>query len=223
MASSSGLTFVDGTIPMPLMQLPIRTTLVEVGGGRVLLSPASTLTKAQLEHFGEVTDVVATSLMHTGGMVAAATAHPKARVWGPPGSAEKLPALRWGGTLGSDPWPYETELGVTALDGMPRAREHVFLHRASRTLLVSDLAFHIEAPRGLGAWLVLNIFGTHARFGVSRLFTMLVKDRDAFRASVAHVSTLDFDRLVPAHGSIVEQGAKAKLLAALRERGYEAG
>ena len=98
--------------------------------------------------------------------------------------------------------------------------ESVFMHQASRTLIVTDLAFNIEDPLGFGAWLILSIFGTHGRFAVSRLYTKLIKDRARFEASLARLRGLDFDNLVPSHGSILRGNAKAKLTEALRERGF---
>jgi hypothetical protein len=214
------LKFIEVDLQMPLMKLPVRTSLIELERARVLLSPASTLTEAQLRDAGEVTDIIAPSLLHSGGMKSAAAAHPRARLWGPVGIKEKLPALSWHGILGVDAWPYDGELRHVALRGMPDFNESVFLHLRSRVLLVSDLVFNIEEPRGMGAWLILNLFGTYRRLGVSRLFVRAVKDRAAFLESIKQIAALDFAHVAPAHGGVVSEGGKEKLLAALRERGY---
>lgn len=217
----SELTYVEVERPMPLMKLPCRTTVLQLQNARILLSPASTLTGEHLREAGAVTDIVAPSLLHLDGIPAAASAHPTARVWGPAGAAEKLAGPAWQ-VLGAEPWPFETELAHVALEGMPKVQESVFLHRSSRSLFTTDLVFNILEPRGFGSWLILNVFGTHGRFGVSRLFAGMVKDKAAFERSLRAILALDFDRLVPAHGSVVETGAKAALTAALRQRGYAA-
>ncbi|WP_257458406.1 hypothetical protein [Archangium lipolyticum] len=214
------LKFLEVEIQMPLMKLPVRTSLIELERARVLLSPASTLTEAKLRDAGEVTDIIAPSLLHTAGMKSAAAVHPRARLWGPVGIREKLPALSWHGILGVDAWPYEGELRHVALGGMPGFNESVFLHERSRVLLVSDLVFNIEEPRGIGAWLILSLFGTYRRLGASRLFLRAVKDRAAFLESIQRIAALDFAHVAPAHGGVVSNEGKAKLLAALRERGY---
>ncbi len=213
------LTFLDSAVKMPAVLLPVRTVVVQLAQGRVLHSPGSNLTGAQLAGAGEVTDIVAPSLFHTGGMQAASAAHPAARLWGPVGCREKLPALKWHGVLGVDPWPHEAELRHVPIEGIPSLRESVFLHAASRALLVTDLVFNIENPKGFGAWLIFTIFGTYGRFGVSRLFLKQVKDRDAFAASIAQVKALDFDHIVPSHGAVRMNDARAKLIDALKERG----
>ncbi len=215
-----GLTFLDASRRMPLMDLPLRTTVVTLDGARILHSPSSTMTEAQLASLGGISDIVAPNLLHTEGMPAAARAHPKARLWGPVGVREKRPELKWHGILGSDAWPYDSELAHITVDGMPEINESVFLHTRSRTLLVSDLVFNIERPSGAGAWLILHLFGTWKRFAVSRLFLKYVKDRAATQRSLEQLSALDFDAVVPAHGNVVESGGKAKFLASLRERGY---
>lgn len=212
------LVFLDSVKQMPLLALPVRTTVIPLGDARVLFSPGSMLTAEQLRGAGEITDVVAPSLLHLGGMAQAAAIFPSARLWGPVGAAAKQPGLKWHGTLGVTPWPFEDELALVPLAGMSKVHESVVLHRASRTLLVADLVFNIERPSGLGAWLILRVFGTYRRFGASRLFLKLVDDPAAFRRSLEQVVALDFERLVPAHGGVVEADAKARLVAALKER-----
>ncbi|AKI98949.1 hypothetical protein ATI61_106329 [Archangium gephyra] len=216
------LKFIEVELQMPLMMLPVRTSLIELERARVLWSPASTLTEAQLREAGEVTDIIAPNLLHGGGMKAAAAAHPRARLWGPAGIKEKFPELSWHGVLGADPWPYDDELRHVALRGMPDFNESVFLHHRSKVLLVSDLVFNIEESRGLGPWLILHLFGTYRRLAVSRLFLRRVKDRAAFQESIERLAALDFSHVAPAHGRVVSEEGKQKLLAALRERGYTA-
>jgi hypothetical protein len=210
--------FLDTVKKMPLMQLPVRTVVIPLRDARVLFSPGSTLTTEQLRSAGAVTDIVAPSLFHTAGCAPAVAAFPNARLWGPAGAAQKHPELKWHGTLGVDAWPFEDELALLPLAGMSKMNEYLALHRASRTLLATDLVFNIEQPSGAGAWLILNIFGTYRRFGVSRLFLKYVDDQAAFRSSIDRVAALDFDRLVPSHGAIVETDGKARLVAALKER-----
>lgn len=214
------LKFIEVEIQMPLMKLPVRTSLIELEGARVLLSPASTLTEAQLRDMGEVTDIIAPNLFHSGGVKAAAAVHPRARLWGPAGIKEKAPELPWHGILGVDAWPYDGELRHVAVRGMPDFNESVFLHHRSKVLLVSDLVFNIEESRGIGPWLILHVFGTYRRLGVSRLFLSRVKDRAAFQDSIERIAALDFSHVAPAHGRVVKEEGKAKLLTALRERGY---
>ncbi|MFY2558534.1 hypothetical protein ACN469_12960 [Corallococcus terminator] len=210
--------FIETTLRSALMQLPVRTAVFELEQARVLLSPASILTAEQLKEAGPVTDIVAPSLMHTAGMKAAAKAHPTARLWGPLGAREKHPELTWHGLLGVDPWPFESELALLPLAGMPKLNESAFLHSASKALYLTDMVFNIPQPKGLAAWLFFRMFGTYRRFAVSKLFLRFVKDRPAFEAAIAKLASLDFQHVIPSHGDAVLHEGKPRLLAALRER-----
>lgn len=211
----TGLEFVEHTARMPLMQLPVRTVFATVPDGRVLLSPAASMTE-----FGSgVTDIVAPTLFHLGGMAKAAQAHPKARVWGTPGCREKQKNVKFTGILGVDAWPHTDAMPWFPIEGMPKVAEGAFLHRPSKSLLTSDLAFNITDARGFGSWVILSMFGTYRKFGVSRMFLKLVKDRAAFDASIAKIVALDFEHLVPSHGHVVVNDGRSKLNEGLRARG----
>ncbi len=216
--SIPGLTFIEDQATMPIMKLPVRTTVIEVSGGRVMFSPGSMMTEAQLKSAGEVTDIIAPSFWHTDGGPLAAKFHPKAALWGPPGMRDKHPSLAWK-VLGEDAWPHETDLRVFALAGMPKVREHALYHVASKSLCVVDLAFNLVDTQGLGARIILKwLSDAYQRFAVSRLLMMLVKDKAALAASLAPIGQLDIQHVVPAHGAVLDVDAKATLLAALRER-----
>jgi hypothetical protein len=214
-----GLEWMDTVVSMPLMKLPVRTVIVPLPAGRVLLSPGSVLTAEAIQKAGPFTDIVVPTLFHLSGARIAAAVFPQARLWGPKGCMEKAPGMPWTHVLGVDPWPHEAALAWIPIEGMPRAAESVFLHRASRTLLVADFVFNVTEIRGPGPWLILSVFGTYRKLGVSRLFLRLVADRPAFEASVGKILALDFDQLVPSHGEIVADTARARLSEALKQRG----
>jgi hypothetical protein len=214
----SGMRFIEDVAKMPIMKLPVRTTVIEVSGGKVMFSPGSMMSEAQLKSAGDVTDIIAPSFWHADGGPLAAKYHPKARLWGPPGMREKHPKHTWS-VLGEDAWPHESELRVFALAGVPKVREHALYHAPSKSLLVVDLAFNVVDAGGLGATIILKLLSdAYRRFAVSRMLMMLVKDKQAFAASLAPIAQLDIQRVVPAHGAVLEVDAKARLLAALRER-----
>jgi hypothetical protein len=117
-------------------------------------------------------------------------------------------------------WPYREELPALELDGMRKVRELVFLHRASRTLIATDLCFNLVESKGLAARIVLGLFGTFGRFAVSRLYLSYLTDRARFEASLRTLLEWEFDNIVMGHGSAIEGRGKDLLVAALRERGF---
>jgi len=218
----SHLTHLDSVVPLPLMPLPVRTPVVHLANADVLISPGSRLTPAQFASAGRITDVVAPSLLHMAGMQQATERLRGARVWGPERAAVRRPQIPWTDTLSPSTWPYQDELPLLQLEGT-KSREVLFLHKASRSLIVTDLCFNLLDSRGLGARVVLGMFGTWQRLGVSRLFLRYVTDRAAFEASLRKLMQWEFDDLVLSHGTLVKGNGRALLLAALRERGLCAG
>jgi glyoxylase-like metal-dependent hydrolase (beta-lactamase superfamily II) len=213
----AGLTFLDSANKLPIMTLPVRSSVVELSTGKLLFSPGSSLTEAQLAAIGDVTDIVVPSLWHTTGGPNAAKVYPQARLWGPPGIREKFPKNTWS-VFGEEPWHYNDELRVLPLAGMPKVREHIVFHVRSKSLLVADLFFNLTQAKGVGAWLLLHAAGSYRRFAVSRIFTSCIKDKSAFVESLRPLVKLDFTEVVPAHGEVLSTDAKATVLQALHRR-----
>ena len=119
--------------------------------------------------------------------------------------------------LRSLPAAWAEEIEVLGIQGIPRLREHVFLHRPTRTLIVADLVFNFgpqSAP--LTRWVFRWAGGIKEFPGMSRLFRSCIRDRQAFAASMQRILEWDFDRLIVGHGNVIESGAKARLASALR-------
>jgi hypothetical protein len=214
------ISYLDSVVPLPLMPLPVRTPVVHLANADVLISPGSRLTPAQFASAGRITDLVGPSFLHLGGMRQAIACLPGARVWGPEGAKVRRKKIAWSGELSAATWPYQDELPMLELGGMAKVREVLFFHRASRTLIVTDLCFNLLDAHGLGARFILGLFGTYQRLGVSRLFLRFVTDRALFEASLRTLFAWEFDDIAISHGRQVEGGGRARLLAALQERGY---
>jgi hypothetical protein len=209
---------VESALRMPLMQLPVRTTAVLLGQAVVLLSPAPAADLATCARLGTVTDIVAPTLFHHLGVQRAMQTFPQARCWGVPGFKAKRPDIAWSDELAPANWPYQAQLPVISLAGMPKVNERVFVHHASKSLLVCDLCFNLVAAHGVGARIILGLFGTYRRFAVSRLSVRLIADKTAFRRSLGEVFSYEFDNIVMSHGEIVYGDGRRRLLDALKER-----
>lgn len=201
------------------MTLPVRTTVLKLSNGTILLSPGSKLTKEQLEQLGEVTDIVAPNLFHCAGIKLAAEVFPEARVWGPEGVREKKTQFSWTHILGKDKWIFENELTHIVLEGAPGVQESVFIHTKTETLYVTDLFFNLRNASGLGARIILGLFGTYRKFALSKFFKGFIKDREAFEVSLKKIFSHNFNRIVMAHGEVLENAHQAAIEAA-RERGF---
>ena len=87
----------------------------------------------------------------------------------------------------------------------------MFLHRPSRTLLVSDLLFNIETPANFITKVVLDMMGTRGRLAMSRAWRRYTKDRQALRESLQQVLAWDFGRILPGHGAVFENARAPEL------------
>jgi hypothetical protein len=223
-AGTDGLWEAQGELTMPTRAfLPLRMTVVRLpDGGLWLHSPIAldeTLAAA-VDALGPVRHVVAPNLFHHLHLRSARERWPQARLWGAPGLAAKRPRLRFDATLGTDATEaWGGALEAQFLAGTPRFNETVFLHRASATLICTDLVFNMRTWRGAMTGLVLRVLGTRGRLAASRLLPLLVNDRAAARAAVAEVGRWPFRRILMAHGEVYESPrAPDDLLAALELR-----
>ncbi|MBV8760141.1 MAG: hypothetical protein JO257_22810 [Deltaproteobacteria bacterium] len=201
------------------MRIPLRS--LYVASRRVLISPVG----GAAEHaiLPTVEAIVAPSLLHHKHICESQRLAPYAALWAPPGFAEKEPELGEVNVLGRDPWPFGDELDFEVLDGAPKRNEVVFFHRASGTIYTADLVFNMHGDTGWLSKLTFRAMGVYQRFAMPRPWTHWVKNRGAFLESIERVLAWPFDRIVMAHGDVIETGGKQLLREALRERGLLPG
>jgi len=201
--------------------LPVRSTLLGLDQGELMMiSPlrVDDPLAASVDALGRVTHIASPNKFHHLFVGDAAARWPGAQVHLTPGLPQKLTKL--GRVVPPHTvLPSDMPAGVTAvvLEGMPALGETLFFHAASRTLVVTDLVFHVLGPtQGLLTGLILRMVGAHQRLAQGIELRLLVRDREALRHSLERVMALDFTRVVMAHGAVVDVDAKERLRAALR-------
>jgi len=187
-----------------------RMTIIRIGeDGLVLIAPCpiDDALAAELDLLGTVRALIAPNAFHHFYFLDAAKRYPEAARFLAQGVAEKLGEVPAGVvTLSTEPdvlW--EAELEQCRMEGAPSSNEAIFYHRSSRTLILTDLCFNFTpAPTG---WLgiFLRLAGAHGRLAVSRLMRFILKDREKVRSVIARILDWDFDRIIVAHGAIVER------------------
>ncbi len=208
---SEGIWAVGGNAKMaPGVQLPLRCTIIELGGGGLFLhSPVrlSTEVIAAIKKLGEVRFLMAPNLFHHLFMGAASEAFPQARVLACPGLQEKCPNLTIHKTVEDElPADLQSELSAVFIRGAPRMSEIVLFHERSKTLLVTDYFFNVQQTQGMLTPLMLKMFGTYKKPTQSKLWRKMTKDRDAMKLSAEKVLAHDYRRVIMCHGEIVEDG-----------------
>jgi Domain of unknown function (DUF4336) len=204
----------------PWLHMRGRMVVARLSDGRLWVWSPIPLDHAlceQIEALGEVAHIVAPNALHHLHFAAAAERFPSARRWITPALASKRPDLAGCERLGDEPpaaWAADFEQHRVA--GVPKLDEVVFFHRASKTLVVTDLVFNVLEYRGWFSGLVFRMVGAHRRLAQSRALRLMVRDRAAAAASARRILGWSFERVVMAHGELVEHDARARMSQALR-------
>lgn len=196
------------------VNLGSRMTVVRLPGGRLWLHSPVALdgaSRAALEALGTPSYVVAPSKVHHLFVKPLLEAYPNATLHGAPGLASKRKDLSFHGELANGVSEWSSELDEQLVEGAPLMNEVLFFHRASRSLVVTDVAFNIPSAEQWWTRTYLRAMGAYGGFGQSKMVKLCVRDRAKVRASIDRVLEWDFDRIVMTHGRVLETGGKHAL------------
>jgi hypothetical protein len=192
-----------------------RMTVVRLSDGGLFLHSPIRLDgnlRAELDGLGEVRAIVAPNKFHHLFAGDCCAAYPKAKLYGVMGLPEKRKDLKFDGMLADEPRvEWRGDIEQRRVRGMPMVNEVAFFHPSSRTLILTDLVFNVPRDRPWGIPIVSSLLGVGGRFGPSRLGRWLIRDQQATRESLGLILRWDFDRLILAHGDVVESGGRQKL------------
>ena len=201
------------------LEVGTRMTVMRLRDGSLLLHSPVELDpdlRRELDALGRVRYAVAPNRVHHLYAGDVAKAYPGTRLWIGPGLDRKRPDLAFAGVLGDEaPAEWKDEVEQTFFRGRPYENEVVFFHRASRTLILCDLAFNFGPAAAAPTRLLMMLLRSYGRFGPSTLDPLLIRDRRAARQSLERILAWDFDRVVVAHGDVLRSGGHEAL-----RRGY---
>lgn len=222
-ALADDLWCAEAEIAVARMPLGVRMTVLRrPGGGLILHSPIEiddALADA-IDALGPVEHLIAPNRFHHLFLLGATRRWPEARLWGAPGLPAKRRDLVFDEVLGDDtPEQLADCIELRLIAGAPIVSEVALFHPPSRTLVLTDFVFNIQRSSSRVSRLYLRLSGAWQRLAQTPLTRMLVRDRAAARRSLKAVFEWDFDRLIVAHGDIVEHGGKRRLADALAKLG----
>lgn len=198
------------------MELGARMTVIRLPGSKLLLhspvQPSPRLVR-ELDALGEVAWLIAPNRFHHMYVQLWKDACPDAEIHVAPTLERKRSDLEVTGILTDIPNPGWAEtVDQVVVQGIPMTREVVFFHRPSATLILTDLAFNIgdSSPRMTRA--AFRMAGSYGRLAPTAFERLLVRDRDAFRASMERVLDWPFGRVVVTHGNVCESGGRDALI-----------
>jgi hypothetical protein len=196
-------------------EMGTRMTAVRLtDGGLFVHSPVrlDAATRTALDARGPVRAVVAPNKYHHLYVGDYFTAYPEAEISAAPGLPEKRRDLRFHGVLTDEAPPlWAGQIDQLVFRALAVTNDVIFCHRRSRTLIVTDLVFNLRTTRSLATRLFFQLDDAYGKFGPSRLWRLLMHDRTAARAAVDRILTWDFDRVIMAHGDVLESGGRQAL------------
>lgn len=206
---------------------PTRMTIIRLpDGGLWVHSPVACTPDlvAAVEALGPVAALIAPNVFHYAHLADWARAFPQARIYALPGLAAKVPGITFAALdqPGTAPWLAAIDSHVVALGSFT---EVVFLHRASRTLIVTDLMQNFEAGRirNMLVRTVMTLGGATGPNGRPSIEIRLaaLAHRSALRESVRQMLAWEPSSIILSHGASYRNDAVAEIVKAFGAAGSE--
>jgi hypothetical protein len=186
------------------LEIGTRMTVLSVGGDLLVHSPVG-VDPNRIAHLGNPRWVLAPNLFHH--LYVGPWADAGLEAWGAKGLPEKRPDVRFAGVPEAGTSPFGDEVVVLPLSCFPLVNEVVVLHRPSRTLVVTDLLFNLPPTAPLLTRIAMRCACGYPGCR-STLIERIGMKRKIARAELATILSHDFDRVILAHGDVVETGGK---------------
>jgi hypothetical protein len=177
----------------------------------------------QLAELGTVKHIIAPNLYHYLFAAKFKTLYPNGTFWAAPGLEVKKPDLAIDKIINSDTnslygleYVFFDGFRTLGLSGFDSLNECVFFHSASHTLILTDTAFHFDESFPALTQFATRVLGGYKSLSPSLLERIATTEKEKVRKSVEKILGWDFERVIMAHGSIVEQNGKEKF-----KEGYE--
>lgn len=211
-----GIWTMDGDDVRMYGTLPFTTRMTVVlleTGGVWLHSPVRPTSERRraIDQLGPVEHLVAPNKIHSLGIEPWKASYPSAEAWASPGFNLRHPDIAVDAVLTSDAQaPWSIEIDHCVIDGHAVLDEVEFLHKPSRTLIITDLIQKHESTSEPWIWRgvkrMAGIWGKDG--GVPLDIKLSVRNRAAIRRSIDTILGWDFDNLIIAHGHCLQGGAK---------------
>lgn len=200
-------------------RLRLRMTIVRLADGSLWIHSPTALSpplKKEIDELGPVKFIVEASNGHNLWLREWQDAFPDAVVHVGGGIPKKLKLTNCQVLDDSHENIWEEDLASEYMLGVPFFNESVFLHKKSRSLIVTDLIQNHsdERPSGFAGLVTKLIFEPIGFKGLCVApplkMGFMIKDKQNFRAFIQRVQNWDFERIIVTHGDIIEADAKQK-------------
>jgi len=192
---------------------PTRMAVVRLSDGSAWVwSPVALSDElfGSVEAIGPVRHIVSPNKIHHLFLAEWGERWPEARVYAPPGLAQKRPDLRFDAELGDDPDPaWKADIDQVIFRGSLAMEEVAFFHHASRTAIICDLIQrHPEATMTGWKGMLMRLDGLVGEHGSTpREWRASFLRRGKARVARKKVLGWKPERLLIAHGECAQTGA----------------
>jgi hypothetical protein len=178
----------------------------------------------EINSLGTVKYIIAPNLFHYLYLQSCKNTYSSASLITPPDLAAKQPNIKSDLIFTRDVIDFNGELEyflfagyrIPSPSGVTVANEIVFYHPESKTLILTDAAFNLDNSFPFLTQFAARIIGCYQQLRPSILEKIATKDKEQITISVKKLLQWDFQRVIMAHGTIVENNAKQQL-----KKGYE--
>lgn len=197
-----------------LFHVGTRMTVMRLSNGEVLLYspvPINPALKKEIDDIGKVSHIVCPNNFHHLYASQAMALYPQACLHGPKALHKKRKDLNFSHTLTDTPhadWQQDIEL-ITIEGSM--MHETVFYHKPSKVLITCDVVENFETSEHFLTRLWLKAGGCHGQIGWPRILRLVYLNRKKARSSLQKLFDLPFEKVVIAHGDILEKDARTLL------------
>ena len=210
-----GLWCVNGHFDTPFFRGSTRMTVIRGAESLILYSPValSPEDRQALAAIGPVAAIISPNLYHHMFLRAAVEAFPSARVFVPEGLEAKIGPIPRAETM-TRAGPPELPGGIEHfIFDRHAVRETVLFHRASRTLVTSDLLYNYQGEHNRGEKAFFRLMGCYGGPKVVFYHRFAIRDKAAVHELIAQVRDWAPRRIVMSHGRILETHDAAELFA----------
>lgn len=195
------------------LEVGARMTVLELASGLLVHSPID-VAPSSLASIGEPRWVLAPNKMHH--LYVGRWAEAGIEAWAAPGLPTKRRDVAFAGVIDSPgSSPFGDEVAVLPLTCFAMTNEVAVLHRPSGTLVLTDLVFNFPPTAPWTTRVGMRCAGAYPGCRASLLEQAGMR-RAVARREINLLLGWDFDRVVLAHGDVIERGGKDALRQAYR-------
>lgn len=194
------------------LQIGTRMTVIRLSDGSLFLHSPVRLDqslKQEFDKIGRVRFIVSPNNLHHLFLGDYFTEYPLARIYASPGLPEKRKDLKFQYSLHDMPEPeWQEDLHQTIFYGPSRLSEAVFCHCASGTLILADLIMYFDETSAFLTKLMTRFFGIYKQPTPPMDFKINLSQKFQAKLSIEKILQWDFDKIILAHGRLIERDGK---------------